>query len=166
MQRLCWIRTVKAKPQPIINADGTLTRRTRLLDWNSCLSYARMIAGNTARFRSVQSYRYDDNRGYVCYQVCNAALDIEAVEQLQLQRVRSAEREGPSMVFLGPELGLRAGLYMCCNFYCEPAEQHIYEVDSIHLECTCPDFHLRCRRLGICCKHLCAVSSWLLRAAS
>jgi hypothetical protein len=153
-------QTVYAKPTPAVKGhitldrDGQTHKRSVLMLQSRALAFAKCQQANRNILRA-EAVRSNRALGPECWYVqwipANPDRADEMTESLQLDRVRRAEDEADAMSFV--PMSDRPGLYYCVHDKGEGKDASVYEVDSLHRECTCPDFQFRCLKAGMSCKH-------------
>ena len=137
-----------------IRPDGTVVYRTKLMDFARATAFARCIEAN-ANFQDVvleQSTRAKTEQYLVTFRPASRARQCDMLDREQDARTDRAHTEGGDYVFWqDPDRGY---LYWCYN----PISGETYEVTIG--SCSCPDYHYRCERAGIQCKHMAAWCDW------
>lgn len=129
--------------------DGTIVYRTALMERSRAFGFARCLNGNAGRFSDVEVLRSERAKGctswFVRFRPARRERQGLLLQREWDKRAARAEEEGGEYIFWpDPD---SAGDYWCFN----PKSGETYQVNCFR--CTCPDFHYRCNRAGIQCKH-------------
>ena len=131
-----------------ITTEGAIVYRTKTMTMSRAAAFARMIQSNADRFTSVEIKPAQRTRiasFIVTFQPVSRERQEDLYEQQFNARKDRAEAEGMDYIFWpDPD---RTGVTWCYN----PNSGETYEVQTF--SCSCPDYHYRCEKAGLLCKH-------------
>lgn len=127
-------------------ADGAILYRTCPMEPAQAQRFAKALTANKTRFIDVEieDARTKTTKSFVTYRPLNPTRQGDLYQAQYDQRLHRAEEEGDNYIFWEDET---ERFWWCLN----PLSGETYEVTAFG--CTCPDYHYRCEKAGIHCKH-------------
>ena len=134
-------------PHVTITTDGAICYRSKTMTVERAAAFARCLAANAERFTSVEIVlaRTKETAYFVQFRPVNPERQGDIYEQQWNVRAERAQQEGAEYIFWRD--ADKAGVTWCFN----PQSGETYEVTPF--SCTCPDYHYRCEKAGLHCKH-------------